>query len=255
MRSTLQALCRTPAAATATATFLRSIAASALLASTLLGAGAVQASLVVTSASASLSADTSGSSPATEVVGAVGGVIDHTVQSQVFLDTGDGALARAKLEAAHLPTQLFAAGDAELLLSDGVLGTASLGYQLLFTLSSRVQLSGIVGFRTSGSGDLQAGFDLALRGPTGHSILSATETSPDIDVLLTLDPGDYIISGFASAASGDVSASGAAGFLFNLTATELGEPPLVVPEPHSMALVLAGLLASAVMRRRSWRRA
>jgi len=232
------------------ATFLRSIAASALLASTLFGAGAVQASLIVTSASGSASADTSGSELAFDALSAVGGVIHGAVESQVFLDTGDGALARAKLDAVNLPTQLFAAGEAELLLSDGVLGLASTNYSVLFTLTSRYQFSGTVDFQTSGSGERELFFE--VRRTDGLIFLSATEVSPDIDVLLTLDPGDYIINTFARAANFDidVSAVGSAGYEFNLTATDLGEPPLVVPEPHSLALVLAGLACGMVRRRR-----
>jgi len=234
---------------------LRSITATALLASALLGAGAAQAGVVLGAATGFIAADTSDTEAESESLTAVDGVISRSVQSQRFTDTGDAPLARASLDSFSATTHWTAAGAAELVqMADGVGALAQTSHLVLFTLTSRHQISGLVSLLTVGTPDeLGTSFSIDLLGPDFHSILSATEPSSDIDVSLTLDPGDYRVIARASAAGFTANHSGSASFGFDLTATDLGEPPLVVPEPQSLALVLAGLLGcgAAHQRRRS----
>jgi len=233
-------------------TSLRSIAATALLATMLLGTGAAQASLVLGAATGFVVADTSGSETESESLTAVDGVISHSVQSQRFLDTGDAPLARASLDSFSTTTHWIAAGAAELVqMADDVGALAETTHTVFFTLTSRHQISGLVDLLTAGTpDDLITSFSIDLLGPSFHSILSATEPSSDIDVLLTLDPGDYRVIARVQATGFTSSHSGSASFAFDLTATDLGEPPLVVPEPHSLALVMAGLLGCGAVRQR-----
>jgi hypothetical protein len=229
----------------------RSIAAAALLATSLFGTGAAQAALVVVSSTGTLTADTSASVEAAATVPAVNGLIDKTVVSQVFLDNGDGSLAKAFLDSAALPTQFFAAAESELQLTDGVTGAAEVNYLLNFTVTSTTQLSGTVGFSSIGIGDLLASFMLSVAGPGGAVILSTNAAAPDIDVLLTLQPGNYELLAQTGAANFNAdNGISAIGFAFNLLATDVVDPPAAVPEPQSLALLLAALLATAATRRR-----
>ena len=235
------------------ATTLRSIAATALLATALLGAGAAQASLVLFTAQGTLVADTTGSDSHFALPSAVGGVISQSVQSQIPLDTGDGALARATLDSVSTATHLTATGVTEAVLTDGVSANAVSLYEQFFTLTSRYQISGHVNLQTAGAFDpqrLTTDFAIHFRQPGNNVIILTADEPSDFDVLLTLDPGDYLITAGARFAGESSVESGSASFTFDLTATELGEPPRAVPEPHSLALVLAGLLGCGAVRQR-----
>lgn len=179
------------------------------------------------------------------------GLVDKTIVSQVFLDGGDGSLAKAFVSGSAKPAQLFGVAEAEMQMSDGVLGGAEVHYLVNFTVASTTQLSGTVGFKFFGCGHLLAG--VLLQEATGGNavLLSTNASAPDIDVLLTLEPGTYSLLAQTSATNINTGDGfGAIVFAYNLLATDVVDPPAAVPEPVSLALALAGLLTTAASRRR-----
>lgn len=233
---------RRPAVAGGT---LKSIAAAVLMGATLLAATSAQAGLVVTSALRAISADTTGSAAEFASVSTTSGPFSEVVQSVV---SATGPSAVASQETVIQALSFIGNGTSVLNLFDGISGSAESVYSLLFTLTSSFAFDGSVILDATGNAFSHASFVLEHLGAGGGIVESGIDTL--LSLSGTLGPGDYSLVARAESNSIDPNEAGRASFNIRLDFTELADPPAGVPEPHSLAIALAGLLACGVVRRR-----
>jgi len=226
---------------------LRFAAAAALLATTLMAATAAHASLVVTSALRDINADTSTSDAIETKSFATSGLFKQALNSQDD-SSGPDPFARARQETDIQALSFIGTGSSQLNLFDGAFGDAESVFSLFFTLSSAFEFDGSATLEASGNAFSHATFVLEHLGVGGGIVESGTDT--ELTLSGTLGPGDYSMVVRASSISIDPNEAGDASFSIRLDFTELVDPPTAVPEPQSLALVFAGLLACGAMRRR-----
>jgi len=224
---------------------LKAIATAALLAATLLGATAARAGLVVTSATRSLVADTSISDEISTKTFATDGVFNIGIQST---DGFNNSNARAFQESDIQSLTFVGRGSTRVNLFDGDFGSAESVYSLFFTLSGAFEFDGLVDLEASGNAFSHASFVLERLGAGGGIVESGLDTG--LAFSGTLGAGDYSLVATASSSSIDPNEFGQAAFDLRLGFTDLSDPPAAVPEPQSLALALAGLLACGLVRRR-----
>ncbi|HSV84233.1 MAG TPA: PEP-CTERM sorting domain-containing protein [Ramlibacter sp.] len=224
---------------------LRSIATAAVLATALFGATSAQASLVVTSAVRSVRAETTGSAVDKAAASTTVGPFNQEVQSQV---AGNGPSAQASQDSLIDALTFTGTGSSALDLFDGRLGSAESVYLVFFTLTSSFSFEGSAVLGATGNAFSHASLVLEQLGAGGGVVESGLDTV--LSLSGTLGPGDYSLVARADSSSIDPNEAGRADFSFRLDFTDLADPPAAVPEPQSLALALAGLLACGLARRR-----
>lgn len=212
--------------------------AAAMLTGGLLAAPSVQGALVITSATRSVSADTSLSAPQVDSRSDTSGDLSLFVVSSP--PGPNSPFAQAVQNSSLGALDFFGTGAAEVGLADGARGSAESLISVFFTLTSSFSFNGDARFSGSGNAPSHASFD--LDDLSAGNIVSGSDTSPLAPFTGTLLAGNYHLLARASSASIDPNEGGLGTFLFNLHFADLEQPP-EVPEPHGLALVLAGLMA------------
>jgi hypothetical protein len=258
---------------------LAALASASVLSTTLLGATAAQAAIVVTAATRSVSAETQGAAPGAATSNSTSAEFSEVKTAQVFLDTGDGPFTRAFQESTGQSTTVIDVGGGVLAAvpsfggdiatsSQGLNGRSGLARssaEYFFTLTGDFKLQATVRYTTR---DLANNTDLSfvLERLDGGGAVIGSGSDDDIagDTLdevasffnVPLAAGEYRFS-YAAQTRGSGSDSDDSSFgnlrfrAFFIDQGDAVDPPGAVPEPASLALTLAGLCVGGALRRRA----
>lgn len=233
----------------------RAFGALALCTALSLAATSARAGLVVvTSASRSIVAETTDASPSAAAAVSTTGVFDDAVSSPA---SSGGVVFALAAQDSDINTPFFSGSSKVAVGSDAATSaSAESTYALLFSVTGDFGFRAFVDMGSNGNGASQTAFELFQIGADGAStsMLSAVQAIPIVDG--TLGSGNYGLSVRASSSASGVDQVANSFFRFSVSFFDLFEPPSdppndphAVPEPQTLALALAGLLAAATARR------
>jgi hypothetical protein len=246
------------------ASMFKTTALAALLASTLMAAGA-EAAVLITDVHRGLRVKVGNLQADLEFSGALSGAFDKTVTSQQLFDddASVGFFTATATQSSTVDAQVFA-GTGSAAFAAPRLGTteALSAYFILFTLTETYVFGGFANLiveqdptgLTEPLARSKASLEKVLVDGSKQDIFNSfvDDTS---SVLFTLLPGVYELgittNARGSPITGNIPHSAQGSFDFRFTLTEVADvPPNNVPEPGSLALMGAGVLAAAASRRK-----
>jgi hypothetical protein len=233
------------------ASMFKTTALAAVLASTLMAASA-EAAVLITGVTRSTLADNGVLAALEDTSTALSGVYNQTLARNFFFD--EGSVTASASQNTNIADQVFSGtGSTEITQQPAAQQTRAVSqFTMLFTLTESYILSGLVTFKSVESPGFanDTEFQLTKIGSSTSIRLDEFSLSPTLSG--TLDAGDYFLD--IVSRSGNVGNIGSASssFDFSVVLTELGDtpPPNNVPEPGSLALMGAGVLAAAASRRK-----